>query len=269
MRIFDDFSSERPHPYWNKVTAGTGDIRLNQSSLRLSYSAAEEGKYSDAQIDDYTMLAKADYIWRPPLRMKVRARFSNIGATSKFNTNGNHLKGTAGFGFWNKPFTMQGNIFTLPETAWFFYSAPPSNMALVPGVPGYGWKTQTIHTKRFSAIMHAGPLALSFLYGKMTGNFNPANRYLQKFAGVDEYLLNHDMTEWHTYTLEWHKHYTVYWVDGVEIIRSSYSPTASLGFVAWIDNEYAVATTKGELQFGKISAGSQWLDIDSVLIENI
>ena len=48
------------------------------------------------------------------------------------------LRGTAGFGFWNYPFSVRGDPLMLPEAVWFFYASPPSNMALIPGVPGWG-----------------------------------------------------------------------------------------------------------------------------------
>jgi hypothetical protein len=47
------------------------------------------------------------------------------------------------------------------------------------------------------------------------------------------------------------------------------APSRPLGFVAWFDNEYAIATPKGELRFGKVVSESQWLEMDSVKIEQL
>jgi hypothetical protein len=179
------------------------------------------------------------------------------------------LRGTAGFGFWNKPFTMQGNIFTLPESVWFFYSAPPSDMQLVPGLLGWGWKAQVVHTMRPGAIVNTVPLALAGLYARLTGNMQPADAWMQKFSGTAETLIMEDMREWHTYSLEWLEKEAAFWVDDKLIMRTPWSPTQKLGFVAWIDNEYAVAKPDGTLKFGKTECKSRWLDMDSVEIEKL
>ena len=75
------------------------------------------------------------------------------------------------------------------------------------------------------------------------------------------------MTKWHTYVLEWHRNRSIFWIDGQKILDVPQAPTKPLGFVAWLDNEYAVATPRGELRFGKGDAGAQWLDMDAVKIE--
>lgn len=269
MHIFDDFK-ESFNPHWTQVTTGGGKLKISDSVLRMGYDSATQKKYTDAQIDDYTMLGRSDYLWKPPLRMTVRARSSHRAAisTDTEKTNG-YLRGTAGFGFWNKPFTMQGNLFTLPESIWFFYSAPPSNMMLVPGIPGWGWKAQSIHTMRVGAIPTAIPLAVTGGYGLLTGNSNPASRWMKRFAGANETVITEDMTKWHTYTLEWRKNESAFWIDGQLISRVAQAPTRPLGFVAWLDNEFAVATPRGELRFGKTRSESQWLDMDSVEIQSL
>lgn len=267
MKIFDDFDGAID-PQWTQVVTGGGNLTVAKSVLRMGYPSAKAGKYTDAQIDDYTMLGKSDYLWKPPLRMTVRARSSHPAATaSSTEKSSNILRGTAGFGFWNKPFTMQGNIFTLPESIWFFYSAPPSNMTLVPDIPGCGWKAQSIHTMRVGAASHALPLALTGAYGRLTGNTKPASKWMQRFAGANEAIITEDMTKWHTYVLEWHRNRSIFWIDGQKILDVPQAPSKPLGFVAWLDNEYAVATPRGELRFGKGNAGTQWLDMDSVKIE--
>lgn len=269
MHIFDDFKKELD-PHWTQVTTGGGKISIAKSILTMSYESAQDMKYTDSQIDDYTMLSKSDYLWKPPLRMTIRSRSSHPASTVKSTVNSNNiLHGTAGFGFWNRPFTMQGNIFTLPESIWFFYSSPPSNMSLVPNMPGWGWKAQVIHSMRPGALFNAVPLILTSVYGRLTGNLKPASKWMQRFVGSSESIITADMTEWHTYVLEWHQNESIFWVDNECILRVSQSPSKSLGFVAWIDNEYAIASPSGELRFGKSRIGPQWLKIDSVKIEQL
>lgn len=267
MNIFDHFTNGI-NPHWNRLLTGTGEIQCTPSVLRLGHTVTHHDYYTDAQIDDFVTLRRSDFIWRPPLRLTVRARTSAPAAETQHRTKGT-LKGTAGFGFWNKPFSMKGDIFTLPESIWFFYASPPSNMTLVPGSPGWGWKAQVIHAMRFGALPHVVPLSLAVLYGRITGRYNSAIHWIQRFSGAYEAVIHENMTLWHTYTLEWRKHRSRFWVDGKLVLQANIGPTQPLGFVAWIDNEYAVAKADGEIRFGHIASGPQWLELDSVNIEQL
>lgn len=269
MHILDDFNGMFD-PHWTQVTTGGGKLTIAHSVLRMAFESAQQEKYTDAQIDDYTMLSRSDYLWKPPLRMTVRARSSHPASTPESTSKSKEiLRGTAGFGFWNKPFSMQGSIYTLPESIWFFYSAPPSNIALVPDIPGWGWKAQVIHTIRLGALSYIVPLSLTAIYGRMTGNVKPAGQWIQKFAGAHEALIIENMTQWHTYALEWRRNESIFWVDDKLVLRTPQSPTRPLGFVAWIDNASAVATPRGELRFGNVTSESQWLDIDFIRIDSL
>jgi hypothetical protein len=75
------------------------------------------------------------------------------------------------------------------------------------------------------------------------------------------------MTVWHTYTLEWRAAEAQFWVDGKRVLRVPQPPTRPLGFVAWLDNQYAIATPRGVLRFGTVSTGLEWFELDSVRIE--
>lgn len=238
------------------------------ATLRMGFESAREGHYSDAQIDDCAGLARADFLWRPPLRMEVRARSSLPAASENgCSESGTFLRGTAGFGFWNYPFSVRGDILMLPEAVWFFYASPPSNMALVPGLPGYGWKAQVVHSMRLGALAAAGPMAVTTAWALLTGETRPAARWMQRLSGAREALLDVDMTAWHTYVLEWSYREALFWVDGELVLRTLEPPTRPLGFVAWLDNQYAVATPRGTLRFGTVASGPQWFEMDWVRIE--
>lgn len=157
----------------------------------------------------------------------------------------------------------------LPEAIWFFYASPPSNMALVPDIPGWGWKAQVIHCMRAEALLAIVPTALATGWALLTNKTGPAARWMQRLSGANEALLTVDMTQWHTYFLEWRTTEALFWVDGVLTLRVVQPPTRSLGFVAWIDNQYAIATPRGVLRFGTVASGPQWLELDSISIEPI
>jgi hypothetical protein len=255
------------HSRWTQTTIGGGTLTHTETALRMSLAETPQGQYSDAQIDDYGQLARAHFPWRPPLRMEIEAR-SSLPATFAESTRENTvLRGTAGFGFWNYPFSVRGDILMLPEAVWFFYASPPSNMALVPGIPGWGWKAQVVHAMRPGALLSTLPMALSASLAMLTGETRPAARWMQRLSGAQEALLPVDMTTWHRYTLEWRAREALFSVDGELVLRTPDPPTRPLGFVAWLDNQFAVATPRGVLRFGSVETAAQWFEITQLRIE--
>jgi hypothetical protein len=236
----------------------------------MALPAARQGVYTDAQIDDYGKLARSAFPWTPPLRMEVKARASLPAASPSGNQASEKiLRGTAGFGFWNYPFSVKGDILMLPEAIWFFYASPPSNMALVPGIPGWGWKAQVVHSMRPGALLATIPTALATGWGLLSGRTAPAARWLQRLSGAQEALLDVDMTAWHTYTLEWRAAEALFRVDGQRVLTAPHPPTRPLGFVAWLDNQYAIATPRGVLRFGTVSTEQEWLELDRLRIDTL
>ncbi len=228
---------------------------------------AAMGRYTNAQIDDYGQRKRADFPWRPPLRMEVRARSSHPAATTRSSGDDRaSLHGTAGFGFWNYPFSVRGDVLMVPESLWFFYASPPSNMALVPRIPGWGWKAQVVHSLRLDALVAVAPLALSAAWARLTGESRPAQRWLQRLSGASEALLSAPMQEWHTYVIEWLPEAATFWVDDQLVLRATQPPPGPLGFVAWLDNQYAIATPRGTLRFGTVASGPEWIELDYVKI---
>ncbi len=263
--MFDDFTSllsER----WTQTSLGNGSLSVAHSALRLSLPATPQDQYADAQIDDYGKLARKDFPWRPPVRMEVRARSSLPAATEAEKSEG-ILRGTAGFGFWNFPFSVRGDILMLPEAIWFFYASPPSNMALVPKMPGWGWKAQVVHSMRPGALLATVPLAVSTAYGLLSQDTRPAAHWLQRVSGAQEALLSVPLPEWHSYVLEWRRQEAQFWVDGQRVLRVAHPPVRPLGFVAWLDNQYAIVTPEGALRFGATATQEEWFEIDFIEIE--
>ena len=157
----------------------------------------------------------------------------------------------------------------LPEAIWFFYASPPSNMSLVPGIPGWGWKAQVVHSMRAESLLSVLPTALATGWGRITGDVKPASRWLQRLSGAHESMLGVEMTDWHTYTLEWTSSSATFWVDGIQALEVPHPPTRPLGFVAWLDNQYAIATPHGVLRFGSVTCDEQWFELDFIRIDPI
>lgn len=257
--VHEDFTAH-PRPDWKRYVVGSGTLEATGSTLLFINNTTSARRYTNAQIDDYQGLPRGRFPWRPPLTMSVRARFSHEAG---------ELSGTAGFGFWNDPFMMTGRrLPTLPRVIWFFYASPPSNMKLHLNTPGHGWKAAILDAKRLPLLLlgTAAPLAVPLM------NARPLYRRLwpvaQRAMGVSEAMVEVCMTEWHTYAIEWGTKRSSFSVDGQAVLEADCSPFGPLGFVMWLDNQYAVVTPWGRFGYGLLdSAQRQWMEVDALSIQ--
>ena len=110
--ITDTFDSDDLCSHWTAWALGAGSLDHESGLLRTQLLDATSQRYSNAQISDYHANRRA-FMWSPPLRLTVRAWASHPTQA---------LKGTAGFGFWNEPFTPLGRgLPRLPRAVWFFF----------------------------------------------------------------------------------------------------------------------------------------------------
>ena len=257
--VCEDFAAE-PSPRWRRYLVGAGELHCSARSLRLETIDATASRYSDAQIDDYAGLSRRCFPWSPPLRLEVRARFSHPAG---------ELKGTAGFGFWNDPFLMTGaRSPALPRAIWFFYASAPSNLKLDLQTPGCGWKAATIDALRPIAGLLAPLSPAAMLLMNVRTVYRVLWPPIQRALGVCEAPIDVEMTEWHSYTLEWGRESASFAIDGEAVLKNAPSPRGPLGFVMWLDNQYMVATPWGRFRWGLLDVpGSQWLEVDRLRIE--
>lgn len=245
---------------WHPYLVGAGSLESTGAVLRFILTNASAEEYSNAQIDDYRGLPRRRFAWHPPLRLTVRARFSAPAGK---------LQGTAGFGFWNDPFLMSGaRAPTLPRAIWYFYSSHPSNMKLDLQTPGHGWKAATLDALRPAAALWApvAPFAVLLM------NLRPVYRTLwpsiQQSLRVREATIAVDMTQWHTYVLDWgveDSHFSLSTPKSSHFspLLTAPSPRGPLGFVMWMDNQYLVATPWGQLRWGLLDAEEgQSMEVD-------
>jgi len=238
---------------------GSSCVMTTTTGHRLANGPTTANSYTNAQLDDYHGLKRRHFHWHPPLHLALHARFSHSES---------ELRGTAGFGFWNDPFGAGlHRLPTLPRALWFFFSSPPSAMTLALDVPGPGWKAATIDTWRWPFLLLAPttPVAMSLM------RFRSLYRLLwpigQRAIGVYEAMLAVDMTEWHTYRLEWDIGAARFWVDDHLVLTADQAPRGPLGLVIWKDNQ-AMTISPWQLPRHQLVACNeeQWMEVADVTI---
>ena len=146
----------------------------------------------------------------------------------------------------------------LPNAIWFFH-ASEENYLSFSDKPGNGFLAQVFRSPVFplGRLAKVG-LALPFSREK-------ARSLLSKIVEEDGVRLAVDVTQWHAYRLEWSPRRSVFWVDDALVLETSLSPRPPLGFVVWIDNQYAAFTPEGKIGFGVVeNTEPAWLEIESL-----
>jgi hypothetical protein len=257
MMLIEDTFRPRPLGRWHATQVGGGRLVVHPDGLRLLTAGARRGAYADAQIDDYAGRARRRFDWRPPLRLTVRARASGP------------LAGTAGFGFWNNPFSPLGGAPALPSAIWFFLASPPSEMPLAQGVPGHGWKAACIDATRPAALAWA-PLALPVLaLNHAPALYQRIWPHVQRGLRVAEAPIAPLGQQWREYAIEWRVESARFLIDGRSVLETDRPPRGPLGFVAWVDNQWMVATPRGRFGWGLLDAEAQWLDLALLRVERL
>jgi len=234
--VFDFFTDSLIE--WVVTEQGTGRVSAAENGARLTVSPGVG--YHNAQITDYRYGEYA-FKWNAPLTLTVIAHASRPD-----------LVGTAGFGLWNHPLSPDARRFPrLPAAAWFFFGAPPHDLRVGFDSPGNGWKAQTIdaaHARSAALAPIALPLMLAMKIPTLYRRIYPR---IQNTLKVSETVLPADLLrEAHTYQLEWRTDGCIFRVDGAVVLETPHTPTGKLGLIAWIDNQYMVATPQGHFKWG-------------------
>lgn len=239
---------------WRVIELGGGIVRASETVFRLILPSASGDAYSDAQISDYS--TRAGFGNQPPLRLSLNARAQG------------ELRGTAGFGFWNHAFMPGQRSFRMPQAIWFLFTSPDSDIALARGIAGNGWKAAAINARdwRFLALLPFAPPG--FLLMRSRALYDALWPIGQRAIGVSEALLNGELLRGcHSYRIDWLAGRALFAVDGEVVHQADNVATGPLGFIAWIDNQYAVLTPEGRFKWGLLAApGEQSLEVSDIQI---
>jgi hypothetical protein len=140
-------------------------------------------------------------------------------------------------------------------------------MPLALGVPGHGWKAACIDATGLVALAWA-PLALPVLLA----NRAPALYWrlwprVQRGLRIAEAPIAALGQPWREYTIEWRVNSARLLVDGEVALETDRPPRGPLGFVAWVDNQWMVATPRGRFGWGLLDTSAQWLDLALIRVE--
>ena len=246
---------------WSELEVGGGRASsASEGHYLLTLPPVHRG-YADAQIDDTHSLPRRSFRWSPPVHLSLRARTSSPSPL-----------GTLGFGFWNDPFAVSlgqgGAARRLPAgpcAIWFFYGSPPNELALAPGAPARGWKAACLASPQIPSLLLAPAAAAAALLAQVPVLRGPVLRAALSSVAASEAAVGAGMQEWHQYAIDWLPAEAIFLVDDKVVLRAPAPPRVPLGFVAWIDNQFAVVSPRAGFRFGVIPTDrEQWLEMEGL-----
>lgn len=245
------------HRSYQEHLVNGGRIERNNRRYRLIIPPTAHTSYTDAQLDDYPHELPHTFGNLPPIALRVRARFSTPTP-----------QGTAGFGFWNHPFSRTGDVLLPPCNVWFFYSSAQSDLRLSSNTPGCGFRASVLNSASLPTPfmrLIKNPLNALLRVPRMSRLLMSVARSAVR---AEETPIAVDMTEWHTYSIVWRADTAVFSIDGNVILTAQRPPRIALGFAAWIDNYCATTGDSGEYGFRYVSVREeQWLELE-IMDEN-
>jgi hypothetical protein len=94
-------------------------------------------------------------------------------------------------------------------------------------------------------------------------------RAIQSSVGAAERVLSEALDEWHLYRLRWDLAGLAFEVDGRLVLEAPLAPRGPLGFVVWIDNQYAVLSSRAGIGFGVTPTDAPaWLEVQGLEIRS-
>jgi hypothetical protein len=242
---------------------GGGTVEtIDPGHLRLSLPQ-ENSAYCDAQLDDYHALPRRLFRWRPPLSFHIQARASHQWPV-----------GTLGFGFWNDPFTLsfgQGGaarrIPAPPQALWYFYGSQENELPLNPGKAKNGWKASSLNFPQLHPLVVAPTASIALILLRLGLLREAIIQRAIRSAKAVEADLKMSLTDWHDYAIEWKDDSADFYVDDTHVLSANNPPRGPLGFVVWIDNQFAVVSIERGVYFGITpTEKEQWLEIKDLEI---
>jgi hypothetical protein len=237
-------------------------VEPDETGWRLINSPTSQGRYVNAQLDDYDGVTTIDLIWQPPVSLELEARFDFTGESPR---------GTAGFGFWNAPFfTHARKVPRLPTALWFFFCSAESELPFGDPAIRSGWRAATLDANRlaFKCMLPFAPFGLLPAQNQwLLRRLWPIAR--NAIGAAETTLAQSVMREFHSYRIEWLEQQVRFYVDDTLCLRSPYSPRGRLGAVLWIDNQFMVVRPQGSFSYGQLAlSDSQVMIVRNLVLKS-
>jgi hypothetical protein len=235
---------------------------LADQGWHLEIPAGKRGGYRLAQLDDYANRSRKDFLWHPPLTTTLLARASY-----------KDIPGTWGFGLWNDPFSLSLGLSggvrrfpALPNTAWFFHASLENHLSFQKDKPAQGFLAQTFNSPPMppGLLALAAPVFPLLTLPWIAKRIRPVIARVIKDDSTSIYL---DVTQWHQYALQLEQSLVRFKIDNVEIFQTKVAPISPLGFVIWIDNQFASFPPTGKLAYGTMeNSRPAWIEVKQIEI---
>jgi hypothetical protein len=234
-----------------------------ESGSHLEIQPGSASTFRLAQLDDYSLKRRRDFPWSAPSTLSLRAR-----ASSQFHA------GTWGFGLWNDPFSllvglggMNRPLPILPNAAWFFFASPDSYLSFRNDKKPNGFLAGVFQSPCTNPIVAVPELTLFPLVV-----FPQFAKWLRNSVSLtvheDSTGLDLDVTQWNDYLLRWTEDGVHFEINGNQVFQTTLSPSAPMGLVIWIDNQFAAFTPSGKIKAGTLeSSAPAWLEIEELNIQ--
>jgi hypothetical protein len=147
---------------------------------------------------------------------------------------------------------------TLPNAAWFFFASPYNYLSLRDDLPADGPLAATFRSSRLpAALLPLTVVGLPLLVAR------PSARLLRKIAR------RFVRQEWHTFVIDLNQERAFFQVDGEKMLETALVPLGPLGFVLWLDNQYAAFRPDGRVGFGSLeNPQPAWIEISGLVLDN-
>lgn len=232
-------------------------MQVTPRGWRLGIPVGGTRSYRLSQLDDQSGRARSAYPWRPPLKVRLRARVSAVS-----------MPGTWGFGLWNDPYGFSfgpgeslPRLPALPQAAWFFAASPRCYLSFRDDKPARGFYAQVFSSPGFNVRLLEALVSLPVAPKR-------SRRILASMISEDGTAILNDPCEWHSYGIEWDAEQCAFFVDQVQVIQTRVSPRSPLGFVVWIDNQFAAFDPEGRIGWGvEANPKEQWLEVEDLEVD--
>ena len=223
----------------------------------LGIPAGPGGQYRLAQLDDYGLLPRNAFQWHPPVHLELRAKAS-----------ARNIPGTWGFGLWNDPFSLSLGLGggtrrfpSLPNAMWFFFASSQNHLSIYDDLPANGQLAASFSSPSIpSALLAFGSPLVPLMALPATARW--LRRIARRWITQDSTQLGVNVIDWHHYKLTWNHDGISFELDGTNVMRSKVTPRGPLGFLVWIDNQFAALPPNGKFSYGTLENDEPaWIEI--------